>query len=170
MGRNLLIGCGNQSESFSRSFTEVVWQNSEGLFEEPPAALPFEGEIHISRTGLREWYDKILVVAANGPLLYQIWRTRKDGLQESDVAYAGHHNQAVMIEAAAQQLNIKAIEQFPKLDYQPPQWLGAERFGESFAGTPLLLQAQCPADFFAEELGRLRALLEQPGEFWIASL
>lgn len=170
MGRTLLIGCGNQSESFSRCFTEVVWQNSEGLFGDPPAALPFDGEIRICRTALEEWFEKVLATAANGPMLCQIWRTRKDGLQESDVAYAWHHDQALMIEAVGQQLNTKAVERFPNLDYQPPQWRGAERFDQTYAGTPLSLQAECPADFFADELGRLRALLEQPGESWIASL
>lgn len=170
MGRNLILGKGKHAESFSRAFTEVVWDNSLDLFETPPEARSVGEEQIISETALRAWFERVLMAAKTGPILYQIWRQRDDAYQESDVAYAWHQGQAVMIEAVGRELKLKELEHFPSLDYEPPQWMGVEFFEQSYASTRLLLQAERPAEFFSYDLEQLKSLLERPGDIWVSML
>lgn len=170
MGRNLILGKGRESESFSRAFTEVVWDNCLGVFEAAPQSRTVGEEQIISETALREWFGRVLAAARNGPVLYQIWRLRPDGNQESDVAYAWYQGRAVTIEAVGRELQVKSLEHFPSLDYEPPEWEGADSFEQAYASTPLLLQAERPSEFFAHDLEKLRILLERPGEYWMSML
>ena len=170
MGRNLILGNGPHSESFSRAFTEVVWDNSLGIFEPSPQSRSVGDEQIIAETTLREWFDRVLAAAQSGPILYEIWRLRLDGDQESDAAYAWHQGRAVMIESQGRHLEIKPIDKFPDLDYEPPQWTDLENFYETYASTPLTLQAEPPAEFFSYDFDQLKRLLEHRGDFWVSML
>ncbi len=147
MGRNLWVN----NSSFSQDFTVLIWDDLLGLFAPRPDPLTPEG--------LRRWLTEVQKRGAKGPIIYQIWRTRAHGWAESAVAHAWDCGTPIQVEACYDRLRVSSLERMPKLDYEPPEWLGAERFAEAFDDTPLSLQAQPIASFFGQEIEKLNEAL-----------
>ena len=144
MGRNLWI----EDTTFSRAFTILVWDDFFNAFPPPPDPL--------TGPSLSGWAKQIRELSSVGPVLYEIWRKRAGGTEESCVAYAVQGDRKLRFEGVYDEFSIREVDEFPTLWYRPPEWKGLERFDEVFQDAGLYLQSAPLAEFFSEDLERLR--------------
>lgn len=146
MGRNLWV----EDITFSRDFTILVWDDFFDLFPHRPTPLngPF----------LLDWVNEVRRRAKSAPILYQIWRKRADGSEESSAAWATSGPHKLQIEGCYDELTVREVPEFPSLHYHPPEWKGAELFDQVFRTAGLRLQAEPLAKFFDHELEQMEQL------------